>query len=266
MSTTLEKALQLVELVSDGDLSLQQLCQASGFSRSTTHRLAASLVKHRYLENKAQRYSLGYRFLELGEKKKSSLQFTKAAKPIAQNYCERTGETVHIAVLDGIYSMVVDRIIGSRQLQVNAYVGQRTLAYRTGAGKAMIASQPEREWLFFLNGIGRKERTRQLVEFAEIKEMGLRPRPGGERKRRRLCGDRHLRPVRAGGGGGELQRGHHRPNAGATGGVGADHQGLREGDREGYGSLGRLRVWKQSLAASTGLHRAEPPGDALIAP
>ncbi|MBX3140515.1 MAG: IclR family transcriptional regulator [Trueperaceae bacterium] len=172
MSTTLEKALQLVELVSDGDLSLQQLCQASGFSRSTTHRLAASLVKHRYLENKAQRYSLGYRFLELGEKKKSSLQFTKAAKPIAQNYCERTGETVHIAVLDGIYSMVVDRIIGSRQLQVNAYVGQRTLAYRTGAGKAMIASQPEREWLFFLNGIGRKERTRQLVEFAEIKERG----------------------------------------------------------------------------------------------
>ncbi|HNQ99655.1 MAG TPA: IclR family transcriptional regulator [Trueperaceae bacterium] len=172
MSTTLEKALQLVELVSDGDLSLQELCQASGFSRSTTHRLAASLVKYRYLESKEQRYSLGYRLLELGEKKKASLRFTKVAKPIAHNYCERTGETVHIAVLDGSYSVIVDRIVGSRQLQVNAYIGQRTPAYMTGVGKAMIASQPEHEWLYFLSGIGRRERARLLIEFSDIKERG----------------------------------------------------------------------------------------------
>lgn len=171
-SSTVEKALQLIELVADSKSSLAELTSASGFSRSTTHRLASLLVKHRYLEHRDNQYSLGSRFLELGERRRAELHFLRAAQPIARRYSEQTGETIHLAVLQGADMQLMDKIVGSRQLQVNSFVGQTNRAYRTGVGKAMIATRPESEWQHFLADLDAQARSRLLYDLAQTKARG----------------------------------------------------------------------------------------------
>lgn len=171
-SSTVEKALRLVELVAPGKKSLAELTRTSGFSRSTTHRLASLLVKHRYLEHRDSQYGLGSRFLELGERKRTELHFLRAAQPIARRYSERTGETVHLAVLQGTDMQLMDKLVGSRQLQVNSFIGQTNRAYRTGVGKAMIAARPEAEWANFLMHTDELTRERLLEDLRVTKERG----------------------------------------------------------------------------------------------
>src|SRR5690625_1305322 len=171
-SSTVEKALQLIELVAERRRSLAELTSASGLSRSPTHRLASVLVKHRSQKHRDNQSSLGLRFLELGDRRRAELLFLRAAQPIARRYCEQTGETVHLAVLQGTDMQLMDKIVGKRQLQVNSFVGQTNRAYRTGVGKAMIATRPESEWQHFLTDLDDEGRARLLDDLTLTKARG----------------------------------------------------------------------------------------------
>lgn len=153
MSLVLEKAFRLVDLVAAGVDTLAALAAASDQSRSTTHRLLATLVEHNYLHFEGKRYGLGYRLLELGEMKKRSLNFIDTLRPIAANYAEMTGDTIHLAVLDGRDIVLLDRIFGNRQLRINSYPGLRNTAYMTAVGKVLIGNLPQKKWPGFLENI-----------------------------------------------------------------------------------------------------------------
>jgi DNA-binding IclR family transcriptional regulator len=169
---TVEKALHLLDLISEQDLSLQELAEASGFSRSTTHRLASLLIQQRYLESENQRYTLGYRVLELGARKRARLQISKVAQPIMKQYAERTSETVHLAVLDGTHIVIIEKVTGTRQLQVNSFVGLRNMARNTGVGRALIAAHPENEWPAYLEGLASAEQEELHGQLREVRQKG----------------------------------------------------------------------------------------------
>jgi DNA-binding IclR family transcriptional regulator len=153
MSLVVEKTLRLIELVADGNQSLAGLIQESGLSRSTTHRLLATLVSHGYLSHGGKRYELGFRFLEIGEKKKRSLAFVETLRPALHEYARQIGDTLHIAILDGTDIILVERIAGNRELQIRSHVGQRATAFRTAVGKALIGRRPPNMWNAFLQNI-----------------------------------------------------------------------------------------------------------------
>lgn len=153
MSLVLEKAFRLVDLVASGTDTLAALAAASDQSRSTTHRLLASLVDHKYLTLEDKRYGLGYRLLELGEQKKRNLNFLDTLRPIITRYAELTGDTVHLAVLDGRDIILLDRVFGNRQLRINSYPGLRNTAFMTAVGKVLIANLPQKRWSQFVDPI-----------------------------------------------------------------------------------------------------------------
>lgn len=153
MSSVIDKALRLVDLVASGKATLGALVGESELSRSTTHRLLASLVAHGYLSYNARRYELGYRLLELGEKKKKGLSFLETIRPILHQYAVATDDTIHVAVLSDRDIVLIDRIIGQRELQIRSFIGQRTPAYSTAVGKALISRLPPRQWSAYLQQI-----------------------------------------------------------------------------------------------------------------
>lgn len=141
MSLALEKAINLLNLVAGGNTSLGALAKISGQSRSTTHRLLATLVDANLLHLEDREYSLGNRIFELGEIKRRSMSFLDSARPIMLRYAETTGDTIHLAVLDGQEIMLLERCFGNRQLRINSYPGLRNRAIMTAVGKALIAHQ-----------------------------------------------------------------------------------------------------------------------------
>lgn len=153
MSLVIAKAIKLIELVAAGTDTLAAIAKASEMSRSTTHRLLATLVEFNYLSLADRRYSLGFRLMELGEQKKRSFSFGDALRPIMFRYAEATSDTIHLAVLDGMDIVVIDRAPGSRQLQIGSYVGQRSRALMTAVGKVLVGRLPPQQWGAYLNAL-----------------------------------------------------------------------------------------------------------------
>lgn len=153
MSMVLEKAFRLVDLVSEGVDTLAGLAAASDMSRSTTHRLLATLVEHNYLLLEDKKYGLGYRLLELGETKRRSLNFLDALRPVLNRYAALTNDTIHLAVLDGKDIVLLDRVFGDRQLRINSFPGLRNTAFMTAVGKVLIGNLPQKQWQSFVDKI-----------------------------------------------------------------------------------------------------------------
>ena len=64
---TLARGLEVIDAVANGSTTLTDLAAAIGLTRSTTHRLAATLVERRYLVfSRNDGYALGPKLLELG--------------------------------------------------------------------------------------------------------------------------------------------------------------------------------------------------------
>lgn len=150
MSLVVSKAIKLVDLVADGIDSLADIAAAAEMSRSTTHRILSTLVEHNYLRVESKRYMLGFRLLELGEQKKRSMHFLDATRSVLGKYADLTSDTIHLAVLDGRDALLIDRVAGNRQLQIDSFIGQRATACMAAVGKVLIAQLDSREWKRFL--------------------------------------------------------------------------------------------------------------------
>lgn len=168
MSQVLEKAFRLIDLVAAGHDTLAGLTESADLSRSTAHRLLSTLVEHNYLSLAGKHYRLGYRLLELGETKRRSLTFLDALRPILMRYAEETGDTIHLAVLDGFDIVLIDRIFGDRQLRINSHPGLRNVAFKTAVGKVLIAQLPPKQWKSYLRRIPPDYRLSEQEILADI--------------------------------------------------------------------------------------------------
>ena len=143
---TLTRGLELIAAVVQRPLSLAELADEVGLTRSTVHRLAAALVEHRYLKfARGSGYSLGPRLLELGYLASRQLSISRVARDHLEQLSAQTMDTVYLGVLDGSRALYLDKIPGSRRVEVTAGVGERLPLRSTGLGKALILDANEEE-------------------------------------------------------------------------------------------------------------------------
>lgn len=148
---TLVRGLKLMEAVAAGTRDLRSLVGVSGLPRSTAHRLLSSLALQGYLRYSTTGYHLGPKLIELGFAAHRQLDITGTARPHLERLQGLTQETVNLAVLEGKDVLYVDKIAGSRSLQMVSYIGARCPAHCTALGKVLIAGLPEAEWPDFID-------------------------------------------------------------------------------------------------------------------
>ncbi|MBL8930871.1 MAG: IclR family transcriptional regulator [Kineosporiaceae bacterium] len=127
------------------EIGISDIARRSGLAKSTTHRLAAELIRLGLLEQgEGGGVRLGLRLFELGQLVPRRHALHEAARPFMEDLREATGNNVHLAVLDGIEVVYVE-ILWARDVQpLPSRVGGRLPAHATGVGKAMLAfSSPE---------------------------------------------------------------------------------------------------------------------------
>jgi DNA-binding IclR family transcriptional regulator len=144
---SLLKSLDLLETVGGGASDLEAIVAATRLPRSTAHRLLTTLVRRGYLRHRAgDGYRLGPKLIELGFAAQSQLHLSSAARPHMERLARATSETVHLAVLDGLDVVYIDKVPGSRGLLMASTIGARAPAQTTALGKVLVAGLPEREW------------------------------------------------------------------------------------------------------------------------
>ncbi len=141
---TLMRGLDVLDRVAKGDNTLAKISKALGLNRSTVHRLAATLVEQKYLIlSPRDGYSLGTKLLELGFAASQQITVTRIAHPHLLKLSADTGDTVNLGVLDRHQVHYIDKIPGTRRIEVRCIIGERQALRPTGLGKALLLDADE---------------------------------------------------------------------------------------------------------------------------
>jgi IclR family transcriptional regulator, acetate operon repressor len=93
-----------------------------------------------------RRYALGARGLHLGQAFLKQVDLPRRAQPFIERISENTGETVHLAVLQGEAIITLLRREGRHAVRVDTgALGASDAVHATATGKAMLAWLPEGE-------------------------------------------------------------------------------------------------------------------------
>ncbi len=143
-SQTLDRALcALLRIGESGTrgLTLGECTVSLGYSKPTTHRILRTLAVHGFVRIDHERglYTLGPANLRLGMTFLDQLDIRSEALPVLRELGERTGETVHLGVLDGSDVVYIEKIESTHAVRMFSRIGRTMPAYSTGIGKAILA-------------------------------------------------------------------------------------------------------------------------------
>jgi len=141
---TLMKGLDVLIRVSKGDNTLGQIGKSLGINKTTVHRLATTLVEANFLSfSQRDGYTLGTKLLELGHAASQQITLTRVSHSYLVQLSADTGDTVNLGVLDKNQVHYIDKIPGTRRIEVRCVIGERQPLRPTGLGKALLLDETE---------------------------------------------------------------------------------------------------------------------------
>jgi IclR family acetate operon transcriptional repressor len=126
----------------DAELSLAELSRRTGVPKPTVHRLVVEFDAWGIVERTPRGVRLGMRLFELGQLAPRQRGLREAALPFLNDLYLATQETVHLAVLDGVEVLYIEKLSARGSPPLPSLVGGRMPAYCTGVGKALLAFSP----------------------------------------------------------------------------------------------------------------------------
>src|SRR2546421_8054240 len=128
-----------------GLLGITDLAHVTGLPKSTTHRLVTALVNEGLLvqDEDSHKYALSLRITALGASILSSHTVRKTARPILMELRDQTRESVHLAVLEDMESVIIDTEDSYFFVRAVNVPGQHLPAHAVSTGKVLLAYQWE---------------------------------------------------------------------------------------------------------------------------
>lgn len=121
--------------------SLDQLAEAVGSPKSSTHRALATLRRAGLAEQTpAGGYRLGMEALRMAFSYYEALDSRLLVQPVLDRLADRFGETAHYVHLDGAEVVYIAKVVQQDHgVFMNSRIGGRNPAHATGVGKLLLA-------------------------------------------------------------------------------------------------------------------------------
>lgn len=128
-----------------GALTLSEIAERADLPLSTAHRLLDSWVRWGGLVRGTDgRFRMGMRLWKLGVRAPTARRLRTVAFPYLEDLFELTRENVHLAILDGVGALYLERFSGRGAVRVISDVGSRLPLHATGVGLVLLAhAEPE---------------------------------------------------------------------------------------------------------------------------
>lgn len=138
----LNRALTILEALAqtENGLSLGTLANQTGLSKSTVHRILATLKERGYAEqNQSGSYEIGAKLIDTVSCHINALDLQTESRPFLAELRKELDLTTHLGILDGPYVVYVERISLLPSTRLYTQVGYRSPAYCSSMGKCLLA-------------------------------------------------------------------------------------------------------------------------------
>ncbi|HVV31778.1 MAG TPA: IclR family transcriptional regulator [Vitreimonas sp.] len=126
------------------DFGVSELNQRLGMTKNMVHRALTTLAEQGYLiRNKAGRYELGYRILELQNLAQAEPDFRALAAPFMRQLYELTGESVSLAVRADDFTVFIDAVETRKLGAWRTQIGALRPLHASASGRVILSSLPD---------------------------------------------------------------------------------------------------------------------------
>ena len=147
----LDRTIAIVDAVESGSRTFSDIAEATGLTRSTTHRLLKALEAHGLVSFQGGLgYRLGPRLLRLAATAMRELPLHDLARPALERLARMTGETAQLFVRSGDERLCIDVVESESELRTIVPVGASLPLTAGSAGKVIMAWAPDQERLLGL--------------------------------------------------------------------------------------------------------------------
>ncbi len=147
---SLDRAFDILEVISrarHSGMTLTDIGKNLNLSKSTVHRLLASLKDRGYIEKDIANnmYRLGLGFIELSSVYLNNIEIKTEAEPYLQELSGLLQQTVFMAVMRDNKVVYIDKFEQHSSLRRYSIIGQSRPLYCTSLGKSLILDRTDKE-------------------------------------------------------------------------------------------------------------------------
>ena len=171
-----DNVLRLLRLFENHEmLRVNQVARDMGLSRSTVHRMLATLSHHQFVEQ--DEYSRAYRpgpaLVDIGLSVVSKIDIRVISHSALVDLRDLTGETAHLGIMRGAASVVyLDSVESDQVVRTGSRIGWILPAHATAGGKALLAERSEEEIVaLYPSGVLDAPTPRALTTVKELLEQ-----------------------------------------------------------------------------------------------
>jgi DNA-binding IclR family transcriptional regulator len=143
-----DRAVSILELLADvGAAGVTEIATELKIHKSTAFRLLMTLEARGLVEQDVERgkYRVGYTAVQLTVSAAKVRDIAVVGRPVCTELAATVGETVSIAVKDGLQVLTVDQTLGYAAVTAVDSVGKRQPLHATAAGKVFLAEMSGEE-------------------------------------------------------------------------------------------------------------------------
>lgn len=167
---SVDRAIQILDsfTMNEVELSIAELSEKTGLTKSTVYRLVSTLVKNNYLEQdpQTQKYRLGFRLFNLGSIVVNHMSLKRVALPYMKQLCDKTSETISLNIIEQGCRVCIEMLESHEVVRNIIRVGQRNELWVGASGKVLLAFlDPEEQKEILQRGL---EAGKLLPEYEEL--------------------------------------------------------------------------------------------------
>ena len=179
-----DNVLRLLRLFQDHEMiRVNQVARDMGLSRSTVHRMLATLSHHQFVEQDehSRAYLPGPALVDIGLSVVSNIDIRVISHSALVDLRDQTGETAHLGVMRGAASVLfLDSVESDRMVRTGSRTGRILPAHATATGKALLAERTDDEVAaLYPSGVLESPTPRSLTtveelldQLAEVRRLG----------------------------------------------------------------------------------------------
>lgn len=143
---SIDRAFSILEYVvnaKDG-VTISELSKNLSLPKATIYRILHTMVQKGYVKsnNQDHKYRPGLKLFEIGSLVLNNLELRKDVHPYLEELREKTGETIHLGIMDEYEVLYIDKVESPQTIRMYSMIGKKAPLHCTGLGKTLLAFSP----------------------------------------------------------------------------------------------------------------------------